>query len=97
MKYLPRIRDLAQKAWTYLLVAFERPQQLPSLFVYVLKGVHVGEFLKLNSPWIKQAGIKTVLDVGAHAGEFASAVRAVLPDARIYAFEPLPDCYDKLQ
>ena len=97
MKSLVRIKDLTQKAWKYLLISLERPLQLPSLFVYGLKGVHVGEFLKLNSPWIKQAGIKTIIDVGAHAGEFASAVRAILPDARIYAFEPLPDCYDKLQ
>jgi FkbM family methyltransferase len=66
------------------------------LIVVGLKGAHIGEFLKLSVPWLKTAEIRTVIDVGAHTGEFASAVRAILPDASIYAFEPLPDCHVKL-
>lgn len=46
--------------------------------------------------WLKELGIKTILDVGANVGQFAGEIRADLPDAFIYAFEPLKDCYDAL-
>src|SRR5262249_4635598 len=61
------------------------------------KHVHIGEFLKLNKPWLKNAGVNTVIDVGAHNGEFSSAVHSVLQHARIYAFEPLPECCEKIR
>jgi FkbM family methyltransferase len=38
----------------------------------------------------------TILDVGAHTGEWASAVLAVAPGARIYALEPASDPYRQL-
>jgi FkbM family methyltransferase len=94
---ISRLRNLIGKGWSYLLLALEQPLQLAYLPLLQLKGVHIGEFLKLNRSWIKQAGIKTVIDVGAHAGEFSSAVRTVLPNARIYAFEPLPECCDEIR
>jgi predicted RNA methylase len=59
--------------------------------------VHVGEFVKINQPWIKQAGVRTVIDIGAHNGEFSAAIRVLLPSAQVYAFEPLPDSYEKLR
>jgi len=97
MKYFPRLRDLAQKAWKYGLGALEQPQHIPRLALLVLRGVHLGEFRKLNQSWIKQAGINTLLDIGAHTGESSSAVRAILPGVRTYAFEPLPDCCERLR
>jgi FkbM family methyltransferase len=92
-----RARDISSKAWGYLATALQHPTQLLRLPSLCAKGVHIGEFLKLNNSWLKSAGIKTVIDVGAHSGEFSSAVRAVLSDARVYAFEPLPDCCQKLR
>jgi len=38
----------------------------------------------------------TILDVGAHVGEWTSAVLAVAPAASIYALEPAADPYRKL-
>ncbi|MBK3665342.1 FkbM family methyltransferase [Bradyrhizobium diazoefficiens] len=46
--------------------------------------------------WLSDANIKTVLDIGAHAGESSQHLRSILPDARIFAFEPLPTPYSKL-
>lgn len=46
--------------------------------------------------WLSKAGIKTVLDIGANTGQFAEDIRAALPDAQIYSFEPLKDCYESL-
>ncbi len=41
--------------------------------------------------------IKTVLDIGANNGEFSKEIFAHLPDAEVYAFEPLPDCFATLK
>jgi len=92
-----RLNNLMQKAWSYSLAVVERPQQLPYVLRSIFSGVHVGEFLKINQPWIRKSGVRTVIDVGAHCGEFSTAIRAVLPTVQIYAFEPLSDSYKKLR
>lgn len=46
--------------------------------------------------WLRNRGIKTVLDIGSNTGQFVSFIREVLPDATIYSFEPLIDCYEEL-
>lgn len=60
------------------------------------KGVVVDTYLKLDEPWFHNMNIGTVLDIGANIGRFSKTSRALLPDAQIYAFEPLPKCYDQL-
>ena len=94
--YIRRGEDILGKGWRYLTTALQQPTQLFHLPMLVAKRVHFGEFLNLNKGWLKQSGIKTVVDIGAHSGEFSSAVRAVLPDAKIFAFEPLPECHGQL-
>ena len=37
-----------------------------------------------------------ILDIGANRGDYAALVRAALPEARIYAFEPHPGNFAKL-
>lgn len=44
----------------------------------------------------KNLKIKTVLDIGANVGQFATNIREQLPEAQIYSFEPLKECYDSL-
>lgn len=41
-------------------------------------------------------GPRTVLDVGAHRGEWTSMALDVLPDAEVHAFEPVPATYERL-
>ncbi len=43
-------------------------------------------FSRMPSP------VRTVIDVGAHTGEFALAVSNALPDAHVLCFEPLVAC-----
>ncbi len=69
----------------------------PSSIRLKLKGIRYDHFCELNKKWIKDAGIKTVIDVGANVGDFAKIVREVLPSAKIYSFEPLPDCFEKMK
>jgi FkbM family methyltransferase len=47
--------------------------------------------------WIQGMGIRTILDVGAHAGESVEQFAALFPEAMIYSFEPLRDCFRLLQ
>jgi len=44
---------------------------------------------KPEEHWLAMSGIKTILDVGAHEGEFAQRIRALLPQADLICFEPL--------
>jgi FkbM family methyltransferase len=94
---LARTINLAGTAWKYLLTAAEQPGQFPRTLWMIGKGVNPGHYFKLNSPWIRRASIRTVLDIGAHRGEFSSAIRAVLPEAQIYAFAPLPECCGEIE
>lgn len=93
-----RLRDWSKKGWSYSLQAAVNPRELPFLAKEVLHGTHPGELMKLNRHrrWLINAGIQTVIDVGAHAGEFASAIHAILPQARIFAFEPLQAPYERM-
>lgn len=94
-----KLWHLAHRAWKLLLVACERPRAVPGILrLACVEQAHVGEVLKLYTmeQWLKGADIRTVLDVGAHHGEFASAIMGLLPEATVYAFEPLADGYQKL-
>lgn len=51
---------------------------------------------KPEDHWLANCGIQTVLDVGAHTGEFAQRIRAILPNADLICFEPLREPFAKL-
>lgn len=69
----------------------------PQLIQLWKKNISIDEYLKLNQTWLIKTDIKTILDIGANVGQFASLIHEVLPSAMIYSFEPLEDCYKKLQ
>lgn len=46
--------------------------------------------------WLTELKIKTVVDIGANVGQFVKDIRSYLPEAFVYSFEPLKDCYDTL-
>jgi FkbM family methyltransferase len=47
--------------------------------------------------YVTSLNIKTVIDIGAHAGEFARMINGMLPEAAIFSFEPLKDEFQQLQ
>jgi FkbM family methyltransferase len=47
--------------------------------------------------WLKRRPIRTILDIGANSGQFANWIHSLLPEARIYSFEPLADCCRALE
>ena len=42
-------------------------------------------------------GIQTVFDIGANVGEFSADTFTHIPNTLVYAFEPLPDCFAKME
>lgn len=77
----------------FLVSCIERPQ----LFQIRKNGGIPDAFIKLDQPWLHELNIATVLDIGANIGQFSSTISAVFPKAKIYSFEPLPDCFQELQ
>jgi hypothetical protein len=71
--------------------------QQPRLLSVRIRGIDVGIFESLYKPWLFDANIYTIFDVGANTGQFARAIHEILPEAYIYAIEPLSDCFTALQ
>jgi FkbM family methyltransferase len=69
----------------------------PTLLKLKLKGGLTETYEKLDTHWFKSLNIDTVLDIGANTGQFTKMIVALLADAKIYSFEPLPDCFEQLQ
>jgi FkbM family methyltransferase len=70
----------------------EDPAQLRMRRPYFIPGLYGA----LSQPWLRAWQFATVLDIGANVGDFAFTIRPLLPDAQIYSFEPLPDCYQQM-
>lgn len=47
--------------------------------------------------WLQSSNIRTVLDIGAHKGESAAEYHQIFPEAYVYSFEPLKDCFEVIQ
>ncbi len=46
--------------------------------------------------WLSLLNIRTILDIGAHTGEFATLIHRAIPHARIISFEPLGEMFQQL-
>lgn len=66
-------------------------KKLANMFGYDIKRYH-----PVWESTIRPFGIGTIIDVGANAGVFSCHMRHTFPEAQIYAFEPLADCYRQL-
>lgn len=56
--------------------------------------------LRARFPALARLGLSrkaVVFDIGAHIGDFAECVLAYRPHARLFAFEPLPEAFARLQ
>ena len=56
-------------------------------------GIFVEHDFEIKHKWLRERNIKTVLDIGANTGQFASKARALFPTAQIYSFEPIQAVY----
>jgi FkbM family methyltransferase len=49
-----------------------------------------------NLMGLRNLGIRTILDIGANAGQFASEATQWFPGVRLYSFEPIPSAFAAL-
>ena len=61
------------------------------------RGISYSRYLLFKKKWVLDCNIRTVIDIGANVGEFTAVFAELFPDARIYAFEPLLDCFEQLR
>jgi FkbM family methyltransferase len=47
--------------------------------------------------YVASLDIRTVIDVGAHTGEFARMIKGILPETAIFSFEPLKAEFESLR
>ncbi|RFM26494.1 FkbM family methyltransferase [Deminuibacter soli] len=55
------------------------------------------ESVEQELKWLKAYQFAAVVDIGANDGQFSEKMRLLLPDAFIYAFEPIPQSFQQLQ
>src|SRR5256885_15073710 len=79
---MPSVRTLIKKPLNMLGVDVVRYRPQYSL----------GEYAYLST-----LSIKTVIDAGAHSGEFALMIKKLLPDASVISFEPLKETFRQLE
>lgn len=77
--------------------SFSKALQNPEIFKVRKIGGSPTVYEDLNTSWFKSLNIDTVLDIGANTGQFTKTISILLPNSKIYAFEPLPNCFDSLQ
>lgn len=89
---LPNVRRAGRKVINIAPLVVSRPK----LLWLIRQGVHPEHYSRLNMAWLREMGIKTVLDIGANTGQFTGAAHALFRDATIHAFEPQEECYEAL-
>src|SRR5262249_13952378 len=47
--------------------------------------------------WLSSLDIRTIIDIGAHTGQFAMKFHQIIPDASIISFEPLGEAFRQLK
>ena len=91
--------DKLSKGLNYFFLPFEFPWYFGQLLNWTFTQRSLPRELihwKAHKNWFQTRKFNTVIDVGANTGPFSFAARVFLPKAQIYAFEPLPDCFNQL-
>jgi len=87
------------KGLNYLFLPFEFPKYFGRILHWTFMQRSLPRELihwKIHKNWFQTCGFKTIIDIGANTGPFSFAARVFLPDAFIYSFEPLPECFEQL-
>ncbi|HEX8117742.1 MAG TPA: FkbM family methyltransferase [Pyrinomonadaceae bacterium] len=87
-----KLRDISALVYRGLVMA-----RHPEAVGLRRRGIDFEHYRNLRRPWLVEAGIKSILDIGANTGQFARLAREVFPGAAVYSFEPLPDCFEQLK
>src|SRR5271157_1335866 len=94
-----KLSDWLCKAVCYMLFPYQYPGKTLSLIGKTFTDrMLVRELVAMSDhrEWYQSNNFKTVIDVGGFIGAFAYGIHTILPEARIYSFEPVPENYQKL-
>jgi FkbM family methyltransferase len=69
----------------------------PSVILARIKGCHIDMYQTVRRLYLSGLRPKTIIDVGANRGMFSKCAHIIYPDANIYAFEPIVECFDELE
>ena len=70
----------------------------PTNFLHLRKKkISLEMYESLSKQWLKDLNVQTILDIGSNTGHFALAINEIFPSAKIYSFEPLPECFEELK
>lgn len=59
---------------------------------------YLGEWVRFaDAAWLRDEQIETVIDVGAFTGSLCFGISRLIPGVRMFAFEPLPENFQKLE
>lgn len=61
------------------------------------ESINYNRYKLFDKKWLLDSNIHTIIDIGANVGEFTIIFAELFPDATVFAFEPLPNCYRQLQ
>jgi len=88
------MKNKLQKAFNKLNTLIQYPELISTIFKKVNRGF-CKDLLYLK----KELGFnfETIIDVGAAIGEYSEAAHFIFRDAKIIAFEPIPDSFEKLK
>lgn len=67
-----------------------------SLRLFGLEVSRISNAQKNRFAWLKTLNTNTILDIGANVGQFSLEINKFLPQATIFAFEPLKETFCKL-
>jgi FkbM family methyltransferase len=87
-----KLRDISALVYRGLVMA-----RHPEAITLRRRGIDFEHYRNLRRGWLLDAGIKSILDIGANTGQFARLAHEVFPGAAVYSFEPLPDCFEQLK
>ncbi len=80
-----------------MLKIFTRPfRKLLNFYGYEIIRKENEMFASRAGSWLGKMNINTIIDIGANEGQFIQSINKALPGRKIYAFEPIKNCYDKL-
>jgi|WetSurSiteA1Bulk_404760.scaffolds.fasta_scaffold07640_2 FkbM family methyltransferase len=63
----------------------------PKYFKYLVKGINIPNLIHFN--WLDKFNIGTVIDVGSYRGSLIEVSQLLIPKAKIFAFEPIPESF----
>lgn len=69
----------------------------PNLYKWEKMGFNLEFYQKLSSDFFSEFKVKTIIDIGANEGQSTITFHLAFPEATIYAFEPLPESFNKLE